>query len=210
MKTSDTFLKESLPLSSKNILKSNKENVEIPSTTTTDNIVDLYSENISKKLYRRILDSNDRGELELSLEEKNFLENKFRELNELDEIKIETPSEFVIKKGNKSIKLDIEKMKEIVDAKPKVIINPSKVLGIDENNHVVETETNLFKNDNNNNNRDIRLVNKNAYELRNDIIEMAIEWIKFKTIINKSTFISDEEVLGAAKMFYSFVENRRQ
>lgn len=49
-----------------------------------------------------------------------------------------------------------------------------------------------------------RSVNKNAYEIRESILKMALEWA---TCNDKK--LSPEEVIDVAKTFYSFVENKR-
>ena len=51
-------------------------------------------------------------------------------------------------------------------------------------------------------------VNKNAYELRSDILAMAVDWVRYKDngTISSAT---DDHVLETAKRFYQFVENRR-
>jgi hypothetical protein len=57
---------------------------------------------------------------------------------------------------------------------------------------------------------DIKTVNKNAYEIRNDVLGMALDWVKFKKEVNgQLNSISDEDVLTTANKFYKFVENRR-
>ena len=51
--------------------------------------------------------------------------------------------------------------------------------------------------------------NRNAYEIRADVLKMAIDWasLEEKNIAYKKP--SDELLLSLAKKFYSFVENRR-
>ncbi len=44
---------------------------------------------------------------------------------------------------------------------------------------------------------------RNAFELRTDILTLAVDWVK------KSNNASENEVLRVAKLFYSFVENKR-
>lgn len=55
----------------------------------------------------------------------------------------------------------------------------------------------------------IQTVNKNAYEIRRDILEMALMWVKFKSE-KSSSFVgySDDDIISTAKKFYSFVEKR--
>lgn len=57
----------------------------------------------------------------------------------------------------------------------------------------------------------VHSVNKNAYEIRTDILSMALDWMKFKRRldVDSGSVISDDDVLGTAKRFYAFVENKR-
>ena len=63
----------------------------------------------------------------------------------------------------------------------------------------------------------IRSINKNAYEIRSDILSMSLDFVKWKTSLTyddikkeKMVLIPDlNEVLDVAKHFYSFVENKR-
>ena len=58
---------------------------------------------------------------------------------------------------------------------------------------------------------DFKTVNKNAYEIRNDVLGMALDWVKFKKEVNgQLNGISDEDVLSTAQKFYKFVEDRRR
>jgi hypothetical protein len=50
---------------------------------------------------------------------------------------------------------------------------------------------------------------KNAYEIRADVLQMAIEWSKFNSTGNGFIKPSDDQLLTLAKKFYTFVENRR-
>jgi len=57
---------------------------------------------------------------------------------------------------------------------------------------------------------DFKTVNKNAYEIRTDVLSMALDWTKFKKETNPQPSIaSDDDVLSTAQKFYKFVENRR-
>lgn len=49
----------------------------------------------------------------------------------------------------------------------------------------------------------IQTVNKNAYEIRLEILKEAIQWS------HRNTMATEQDVLNTAKKFYSFVENRR-
>ena len=53
-------------------------------------------------------------------------------------------------------------------------------------------------------------VNKNAYEIRADVLAMALDWVRYKDNGTISPAIaSDDVVLETAQKFYRFVENRR-
>lgn len=54
-------------------------------------------------------------------------------------------------------------------------------------------------------------INKNAYEIRADVLSMALNWIKFKHDAYGYTQhnSTEDDVLSIALKFYKFVENRR-
>jgi hypothetical protein len=61
------------------------------------------------------------------------------------------------------------------------------------------------------------MVNKNAYEIRADVLAMALEWIKYRTQLEsdrdgcEALQLSEaDDVIRIAKKFYSFVENRQR
>lgn len=56
---------------------------------------------------------------------------------------------------------------------------------------------------------DIKTVNKNAYEIRTDVLGMALDWVKFKKDANPQSSVTDEDLLSTANKLYKFVENRR-
>ena len=55
-------------------------------------------------------------------------------------------------------------------------------------------------------------VNKNAYEIRTDILVMALDWVKHKnSLLSTPTQLdsSEDTILSVAQKFYRFVENKR-
>jgi hypothetical protein len=50
---------------------------------------------------------------------------------------------------------------------------------------------------------------KNAYEIRADVLKMAIDWSSLEDGNKPFRKPSEDEVLNLAKKFYAFVENRR-
>ena len=69
----------------------------------------------------------------------------------------------------------------------------------------------------------VQSVNKNAYEIRTDILAMSLDWVKWQTdmsleitnrrgnnqFLEPSQLPNSDMVLEIAKKFYSFVEQRR-
>lgn len=51
----------------------------------------------------------------------------------------------------------------------------------------------------------IQTINRNAYEIRESVLKMAIDW----SIYSDKNKLSPKEVIDVAKEFYSFVEQRR-
>ncbi len=50
---------------------------------------------------------------------------------------------------------------------------------------------------------------KNAYEIRSDVLQMAITWSSIEEPGKSYKKPSDDELVSLAKKFYAFVENRR-
>lgn len=60
----------------------------------------------------------------------------------------------------------------------------------------------------------IQSVNKNAYEIRLEVLQEAINWLSLEvnmptTVNQNSSFSSGDAVVNLAQKFYKFVENRR-
>ena len=53
---------------------------------------------------------------------------------------------------------------------------------------------------------EIKTINKNAYEIRTEVLFMALDFIKWQ---NKIENITPKSVLEVAEQFYSFVENKK-
>jgi hypothetical protein len=50
---------------------------------------------------------------------------------------------------------------------------------------------------------------KNAYEIRADVLQMAISWSSLEETNKPFVKASDDQLLNLAKKFYAFVENKR-
>lgn len=69
----------------------------------------------------------------------------------------------------------------------------------------------------------VQSVNKNAYEIRSDVLQKALEWVRWQTdtqlavadrngtstTFRPNSLPNSDQVLEIAKKFYSFVENRK-
>lgn len=69
----------------------------------------------------------------------------------------------------------------------------------------------------------VQSVNKNAYEIRSDVLQKALEWVRWQTDtsltvadrngsnqgLRPAQLPSSDQVLDIARKFYAFVENRR-
>lgn len=61
------------------------------------------------------------------------------------------------------------------------------------------------------NKKETQTVNKNAYEIRADILSLAVDWNRFRVDIANGKVpytIDDDTVLETARKFYTFVENK--
>lgn len=93
-----------------------KETVDIPKNASTDDVVVAYSNHLNKKLAEKLLDMSNGKPTTLSEEEKHFLEVQSKKKSDfLDDVEIETPKEFVIKKGNKSLKINSNVLGNVIE-----------------------------------------------------------------------------------------------
>jgi len=51
------------------------------------------------------------------------------------------------------------------------------------------------------------ITGRNAYEIRADVLQMAIDWSRGETVANNYT--RPDDIIKLAKQFYTFVENKR-
>jgi hypothetical protein len=50
----------------------------------------------------------------------------------------------------------------------------------------------------------VKSTNRNAYEIRTDVLNMALEWVR-----DKQSNATEDDVINVAQKFYRFVENKR-
>ena len=157
-------------------------------------------------------DENSRVEnptwLDLDRNSENFFTDYTRKSTSEDsssEIKVITPApDIILKKGNTELK--IKKAASFVQkSADRHSIETNNIPPVIQESSIVQS------------------VNKNAYEIRSDVLQKALDWIKWHTDTSisiadrngsdkklHSTQLPDsDQVLDIAKKFYTFVENRR-
>jgi hypothetical protein len=195
-----------------------KEVVEISPEGGTDAIAKSYAEHINTRLASKLLKMAKGERVGLTKEEELFL--KVQASKDTDEVLVEAPQiprEFTIKKGGKSLKINTDVL-DILNKRDSVAANPtpynsSNVPSIsipaEDLQNIIDSKEDRFSSLCSNN---IQTVNKNAYEIRRDILEMALTWVnnnRETSVVGQLVPSSEDEVLRVAKKFYSFVENRR-
>lgn len=166
----------------------------------TQKIVDSYSASIIRQIFKKVkiyYDNQKEGRLDAHL----FLEPQELLLIERyctdkhgDEIHVETPKECVIGKGDKQLKVNLgvfHKMKE------RKLISEVK-----SHEKVVPTfdDTNSYGEPKEENPVIHNMVNKNAYEIRLDVLKEATQMAPG----------DPQKALQIAESFYKFVENKRR
>ena len=138
-------------------------------------------------------------------EEMAYIKKDAEENDPTAEVKVITPDPTItLKKGNTEI--NIKNAATLVRKMAEIYPNPNKPVAFTVDSDVSEFSAPMPIIPPQ---PDIKTVNKNAYEIRTDILGMALEWNKFKREILQTGCTSDEDVLNTAQKFYRFVENRR-
>lgn len=190
----------------------------------TDVIISHYESKLNRSIATKILKSSTTNETPLfTKEELDYLSKKAIDESPLTEVKVITSTPLItLKKGNTEI--NVKNAAALVQKMEEKYPTPSSIKYTDAehkiDNHTLEDDElaqRIYPE------RDkverVHTVNKNAYEIRADILAMAIDWLRYQTDVaissrGEETHIplsapSNNEVLATAKQFYSFVENRR-
>ena len=199
--------------------------------SSTDDVVSTYENRIKRSIATKVLSSQYSSDSPLTLtnEEMAYLRKNAVEESSFSEVKVITPDPTItLKKGNTEINIKnaatlVKKMEEIYPSPNKTIVDsevddPAQKLWrraiitndkddrveIIENPNFVPAGISIVPSE-------TKSVNKNAYEIRADILSQALAWVQYKgERSNTSSFSpSDEEVLTTAQKFYKFVENKR-
>jgi len=131
---------------------------------------------------------------------------KITGLDECGNVQLKTGTEVKLRKGDKSISLQKEHLQNVLEKSQQISETLSSLTDDEMENRVkkiLDMYASAEKNENN-----ILVKNKNAYEIRELILENTI-----KVVSNYSKNISleqiVEQIMKTAAQFYSFVENRR-
>lgn len=201
---------------------------EVSATTTvkspnsTDEVVSLYEKKISQSIASKILATQIEGKLPIfTSEETAYLRKRSVEADIGSEIEVITADPpITLKKGNKEISIKnapslVKRMEKVLSPHP-----TSDVKGViqDVISHG-QTATNTFVDETSKRpteedygiTRRQSVSGRNAYEIRSDVLQMAIDWASRAAIAvpGGDSYRSDDEVIALAKRFYQFVENKR-
>ena len=192
----------------------------IPSST--DDVASNYENKLSKSIANKILSASRTGITPtFTNEEMGYLAKKAEEESYLSEVKVITPDPVItLKKGSTEINIKnaatlVKKMEEIYPTPNKseefVEVTNDHWVKKSTPKHVVDSDPDFTPAGISIVPSEAKSVNKNAYEIRADILSQALAWVQYKgERSNTSSFSpSDEDVLTTAQKFYKFVENRR-
>lgn len=188
---------------------------------TTDVIISQYEHKLNASIASKTLESTKKGVPPVfTKEEWAYLNKKAVDDSTQAEVKVITPAPTItLKKGNTEINIKnaaalVQKMQEMypngmaedtaanINRQP--FVNASIKHGVEQEETFVAPTPIVPPQP------EQKTVNKNAYEIRTDVLSMALDWVKFKKDSNQSvSSVSDDDVLSTAQKFYKFVENRR-
>ena len=193
--------------------------IDVP--TSTDVIISRYENKLNASIALKTLESTRKGITPtFTKEEWAYLNKKALDESPAAEVKVITPAPTItLKKGNTEINIRnasalVQKMDELYpkgmseDSREDVLRRPFVEASIKhglEQEEVFVAPTPIVPPA-----PEQKTVNKNAYEIRTDVLSMALDWVKFKKEANQQpSSASDDDVLSTAQKFYKFVENRR-
>lgn len=191
---------------------------------TTDDIAFIYRKRMMQNISVKLLKfSKTLIPPVFTQEEMAYIKKDAEENDPESEVKVITPDPTItLKKGNTEI--NIKNAATLVKRMENIYPNPNKSVTFDKKLTELypKSDSPVFDNGPDDSDSavcatpmpiipsrpDIKTVNKNAYEIRTEILGMALDWVKYKIPDTKS-IPSDEDVLNTAQKFYRFVENRR-
>lgn len=200
--------------------------INVVHPTSTEDVISKYEQKIISSIAIKSLNATNLNLIpQFTQEELAYLNKVKQESFSLDsEVKVITPAPTItLKKGNTEINIKnattlVQKMEEKYPTVAKYDTN-KQVLTTSFGQFTPEcvdamTDTIREQSDYKPQLRkpieslESKTQGKNAYEIRADVLAMAVDWVKFTNQI-VSSLISDDIVLSTAQKFYKFVENKR-
>ena len=183
---------------------------------TTDVIISGYENKISQNIASKTLSASKRGEApDFTKEELLYLNRKAGE-DEDTELKVITPAPLVtLKKGRTELNIGhavklVQKMEEKYPTGTGISPSKDNTLPPYYEEQVDYAVQQLQKEEPLRIEQPIKTVNKNAYEIRSDVLKMSIDFLRWQTELDDSVLKpTTDSVLEVAQRFYKFVENRR-
>lgn len=189
----------------------------------TDFIISQYENTLSKRISSKVLSASKTGKPAIFTDEETaYLTKKSMDEDPQSEVSIDTSvPDVTLKKGNTEINIKHAALlvKKMEEKYPTVVSkdNAENILKQPFYNPILNT---VLKQEDNTPQQEIKTVNKNAYEIRLDILKEAIHWLSIigmtpipvpggETFIPTERQKNGDDVIDLAKKFYSFVENRK-
>ena len=170
---------------------------------STDDIAFRYENRLNKSIIRKILSYQNGIEVTFSPEEIAYLKKSEAAETAMSEIKVITPDPTItLKKGDTEINIKnaatlVRKMDEVY---PKGTSNERS-----ENVDFVPAGISIVSP------QETKSINKNAYEIRESIIQKSIDIINSSTDISKvDVNVTVDNILRVAEKLYEFVENKKR
>lgn len=175
------------------------------SIPTTDDIASRYKKRIMQGISAKILKFNKTLiPPTFTQEEMAYIKKDAEDNDPTSEVKVITPDPTItLKKGNTEI--NIKNAAALVRKMEEIYPNPNKSIMFNSDSSEFSVPSPAIPPQ-----PDIKTVNKNAYEIRESIIEKSIDIVKYSLAGNScdiDTMVN--RVLDVASKLYRFVENRR-
>jgi len=195
----------------------------------TDEIISKYENKLNGSIASKILNASKKGQVPVfTKEEIAYLTKKAVEESPLTEVNVIIPSPAItLKKGNTEINIKhaaelVKKMEEKYPTTNRYGTEPTASFRL-ATSEESERMSNPSWFSGHQPPQEIKTVNKNAYEIRMEVLSMAVDFLRWQSECNVirdvqtgkledpsfNTIPRLDDVLETAKKLYSFVENRR-
>ena len=199
-----------------------KDTASFEPIPTSDVIISQYENKLNGSIARKTVAATKEGKSPFfTKEEMDYLTKKAIDDSPYSEVKVITPAPSItLKKGNREINIKhaaelVQRMEELYpkgmpsDTASNINAQPFRQASFEHGLKDAIGETVPPRPPVPEPKQESKSVNKNAYELRSDILKFSIDSVdKMKTHIVLDEYIKD--VLNTADKFYEFVENRNR